>query len=70
MTDWNAGTPPEGGIYDVALILFRVAGKPFRFVALGHWDKQRRRWEIDPEMFSDGEVIAWAKRPEPYRGPV
>lgn len=68
MTDWNTGTPPRGDIYDVTLMMFRVPNKPFRMVALGAWDEKRRTWEIEPEMLSDGQVIAWAKRREPYQG--
>lgn len=70
MTDWDTGTPDKSGIYDVTLILFRVPGKPVRFVTRAAWDKNTRKWEIDPEILSDGHVIAWTEPREPYTGPV
>ena len=70
MSEWRTDTPPQDGIYDVTVMIFRVPGKPFRMVVIGGWSVKRRKWEIEPEMLSDGQVIAWANRREPYTGPV
>lgn len=70
MTDWHTTPPPNDDIVDVTLLITRIRGKPFRMLALGIWRAKRGKWEIEPQMLSDGEVIAWTERREPYAGPL